>query len=47
MSVHAVSDITDQTACGTVPADRLTRLDRPWADWSSSYKCRICGRLAP
>jgi hypothetical protein len=47
MSVHAVSNATGQTACGRVPAARLTRLDGAWSDCPAQDKCRDCARLAP
>jgi hypothetical protein len=45
-SVHLVDEDSNDTFCGTVDPAVLTRLHRPWEEWSVVYRCHDCHALS-
>jgi hypothetical protein len=38
-SVHLVDEDSNDTFCGAVDQAVLTRLHKPWEEWSLAYRC--------
>ena len=45
-SVHLVDEDFNETLCGAVEPAVLTRLDKPWEEWSQPYRCSDCHALS-
>ena len=46
-SVHLVDEEAGDTFCGAIDPVLLTRLDRPWQEWSTLHRCADCDALSP